>query len=52
MDVGGWLDGIVLLGQNELAGFGNTQDVLLPFVQQNELALSLHQVYGLNPPPV
>jgi hypothetical protein len=52
VDVGGWLGGVLLLGQNELAGFCDTQDVLLPFMQQNDLTLSLHKVYGLNPPPV
>jgi hypothetical protein len=50
--VGGWLGGVLLLGQNELASFSDMQNVLLPFVQQNDLTLSLHKVYGLNPPPV
>jgi hypothetical protein len=33
VDSGGWLDGVLLLGQNELAGSGNAQDVLLPCMQ-------------------
>jgi hypothetical protein len=52
VDVGGWLDGVLLLGQNELSGFRDAQEVFLPVVQQDDLALSLHQVDGPNPPPL
>jgi hypothetical protein len=42
VDLGGWLGEVFSLGQDELTGFGNTQDVLPPFMQQDDLALPLH----------
>jgi hypothetical protein len=50
VDVGSWLSGVLLFGQDELAGFRDAQNVLLPFMQQDDLAFSLHQVDGPNPP--
>jgi hypothetical protein len=52
MDMGGWLGEVLLLSQDELAGFRDAQDVLLSFVQQNDLALSLHQVNEPNAAPL
>jgi hypothetical protein len=50
MALSSWLSGVLLLGQDELTGFRDAQDVLRPFVQQDDLAFSLHQVDGSNPP--
>jgi hypothetical protein len=33
VELGGWRDGVWLLGQNELTGFRDAQEVLLPLVQ-------------------
>jgi hypothetical protein len=52
VDMGGWLGEVLLLGQDELAGFRDAQDVLLSFVQQDDLALSLHQVDEPNASPL
>jgi hypothetical protein len=46
---GGWLGEVLLLGQDELPGFREAQDVLLAVVQQDYCAVSIHEVASAHP---
>jgi hypothetical protein len=45
----GWVRG--LLGENELAGFRNAQQVFLPLMEYDNFPSTLHEVKRGNPPP-
>lgn len=47
----GWLGERVLLGENELAGFGNAQQVFLSLMEYDDLPSTLHEVHCGNPLP-
>src|SRR5262249_51523779 len=47
----GWLGEWVLLGENELAGFCNAQQVFLPLMEYDDFPSTLHEVRGGNPLP-
>ena len=45
----GWVRG--LLGENELAGLGNAQQVFLPLMEYDNFSSPLHEVKRGNPLP-
>jgi hypothetical protein len=45
----GWLGERALLGENELAGFRNTQQVFLPLMEYDDFSSPLHEVKRGNP---
>ena len=47
----GWLGERALLGENELAGFGNTQQVFLSLMEDDDFPSALHEVNRGNPLP-
>jgi len=45
----GWLGEWILLGENELAGFRNAQQVFLPLMEYDDFSSTLHEVKRGNP---
>ena len=45
----GWLGEWILLGENELAGFRNAQQVFLPLMEDDDFSCTLHEVKRGNP---
>jgi hypothetical protein len=45
----GWLGERILLGENELAGFRNAQQVFLPLMEYDDFSSTLHEVKRGNP---
>ena len=47
----GWLGERALLGENELAGFRNAQQVFFPLMEYDDFPSALHEVNRANPLP-
>ena len=47
----GWLGERILLGENELAGFCNAQQVFLPLMEDDDCPGTLHEVSHGDPVP-
>jgi hypothetical protein len=47
----GWLGEWILLGENELAGFRNAQQVYLSLMEYDDFSSTLHEVQRGNPLP-
>jgi hypothetical protein len=45
----GWLGEWLLLGENELAGFCNAQQVFLPLMEYDDFSITLHKIKRGNP---
>jgi hypothetical protein len=50
-DIPGWLGERALLGENELAGFRNAQQVFLSLMEYDDFPSALHEVHRGNPLP-
>jgi hypothetical protein len=44
-----WLGEWILLGENELAGFRNAQQVFLPLMEYDDFSITLHKIKRGNP---
>ena len=50
--VNGWLGELVLLGENELASFRDTQQIFLPLMEYDDFPGALHEVSRSDPFPL